>query len=168
LSHKELSEDLFPQTLRALTEVSRRLSCIAKIGVGDTGLGLAEIDATRRHFMFIRRVRTADNDAIHRMVKHSFRILACRHKQPLRKCVDRILREMIGWRKIDRLKHDELLDLPATDGGNAMDRLPLKRRQIFLRLEGGQSQKCGQRGGASWEQMHAPLLIERRWLIKHE
>jgi hypothetical protein len=62
---------------------------------------------------------------------------------------------MIRWRKVHRVKHDKLLDLPATNGGSAMNWLPFQRGQIFLRLEAGQGENCGQGGRAGWEQMHA-------------
>jgi hypothetical protein len=42
---------------------------------------------------------------------------------------------MTGRRKVDRLKHDNLLDLLATNIGSAMDRLPSERWQIFLRRD---------------------------------
>jgi hypothetical protein len=123
--------------------------------VGDAGLGFTEIDAASRHFVFIGRIRTAYDDAIHRVVKNSLGILGCWQKQPFGKSLDRILREMIGRRKVDRLEHDKLLDLPATNDGNTMNRLPFECGQIFLRLEGGQNEKRGQGDRAGWEQMHA-------------
>jgi len=152
---QEFLKDLFSQALIAVTELGRLLSCVAKVGVSDPGLGFAEIDASSRHFVFKGRIGTLYDDAIHRMAKNSLGILACWQKQALRKSVDRILREMIGRRKVHRLKHDKLLDLPATTSGSATSRLPFERRQIFLRVEAGHGENRGHGGCPGWEQMHS-------------
>lgn len=78
-------EGFFPQAFGTLTKMGGRLPGIANVGVSDTGFGLAEIDAARRHFVFIGRIGTAGDDALYGMVIHTVGILAYGHKQALGK-----------------------------------------------------------------------------------
>ena len=154
-SDKEFFQDVFAQAFGHLGQFGCGFARVAKIAISKTGLGLADIDASRLRAMLEGRIRSPSHDTIRGVIEHAPCVFANRQEQTLRKTVYGISREMICRGEIDGLKQDELFNLRSANERSSTDRLPGRTRLRIDRTYSCSRQQSGRGTREEFQKVHS-------------